>query len=189
MNALQPNLVMLKKLLILAVVMFAFGYAMIPFYKKICEVAGLNNLLQPDTLVEETRLVDTSRMLTVQLDANTRGLPWEFKPLQSTVKIHPGELVEVMYEITNNSAREVTGQAIPSYAPLLVSQYIKKLECFCFTKQVLKPYEVKQMPVQFLIEPEFPGDIDSLSISYTFFEIGLSNGTTSNEDKSTKSKI
>ena len=130
MNVLQPNLVLLKKLLIMAVVMFAFGYAMIPFYKQICEVAGLNNLLQPDTLVEETRLVDTSRMLTVQLDANTRGLPWEFKPLQSTVKIHPGELVEVMYEITNNSGREVTGQAIPSYAPLLVSQYIKKLECF-----------------------------------------------------------
>ena len=118
MNVLQLNLVLLKKLLILAVVMFAFGYAMIPFYKQICEVAGLNNLLQPDTLAEETQLVDTSRMLTVQLDANTRGLPWEFKPLQSTVQIHPGELVEVMYEIKNNSEREIIGQAIPSYAPL-----------------------------------------------------------------------
>ena len=83
-------------------------------------------------------------------------------------------------EIKNNSEREIIGQAIPSYAPLLVSQYIKKLECFCFTKQVLKPNEVKQMPVQFLIEPEFPGDIDSLSISYTFFEIGLSNGAGTN---------
>ena len=85
-----------------------------------------------------------------------------------------------LYEIKNNSEREIIGQAIPSYAPLLVSQYIKKLECFCFTKQVLKPNEVKQMPVQFLIEPEFPGDIDSLSISYTFFEIGLSNGAGTN---------
>lgn len=189
MNAVEPNLAMLKKLLVVAMVMFAFGYAMIPFYKKICEVTGLNNLLQPDTLVEETQQVDTSRLLTVELDANTRGLPWQFKPLQSTVQMHPGELVEVMYEIKNTSDREVTGQAIPSYAPLLVSQYIKKLECFCFTKQVLKPYEVRQMPVQFLIESEFPEDINTLSISYTFFEIGLSNGTTSNEDKSTTSKI
>jgi len=189
MNALQPNLVLLKKLLVVAIVMFAFGYAMIPFYKKICEVAGLNNLLQPDTLVEKTQRVDTSRLLTVELDANTRGLPWEFKPLQSTVQIHPGELVEVMYEIRNTSGRQITGQAIPSYAPLLVSQHIKKLECFCFTKQVLKPFEVRQMPVQFLIEPEFPEDITTLTISYTFFEIGLSNGATSNEDKRTTSKI
>ena len=99
MNAVQPNLAMLKKLLVVAMVMFAFGYAMIPFYKKICEVTGLNNLLQPDTLVEETQQVDTSRLLTVELDANTRNLPWQFKPLQSTVQMHPGELVEVMYEI------------------------------------------------------------------------------------------
>lgn len=187
MNAVQPNLAMLKKLLVVAMVMFAFGYAMIPFYKKICEVTGLNNLLQPDTLVEETHKVDTSRLLTVELDANTRNLPWQFKPLQSTVQMHPGELVEVMYEIKNISDREVTGQAIPSYAPLLVSQYIKKLECFCFTKQVLKPYEVRQMPVQFLIEPEFPEEIRTLSISYTFFE--LNSGTTSNEDVSTIGKI
>ena len=180
---------MLKKLLIVAMVMFAFGYAMIPFYKKICEVAGINNLLQPDILVEETQQVDTSRLLTVELDANTRGLPWQFKPLQSTVRIHPGELVEVMYEIKNTSDREVNAQAIPSYAPLLVSQYLKKFECFCFTKQVLKPYEVRQMPVQFLIEPEFPEDINTLTISYTFFELGLSNGTTSDDDNRTKSKI
>jgi cytochrome c oxidase assembly protein subunit 11 len=171
MNAAQPNLVMLKKLLIVAMVMFAFGYAMIPFYKKICEVAGLNNLLQPDTLVEETQQVDTSRLLTVELDANTRGLPWQFKPLQSSVRMHPGELVEVMYEIKNNSNREITGQAIPSYAPQLVSQYLKKLECFCFSKQVLKPYEVRQMPVQFLIESGFPDDIKTVTISYTFFEL------------------
>ncbi len=187
MSAVQPNLAMLKKLLVVAMVMFAFGYAMIPFYKKICEVTGLNNLLQPDTLVEETQQVDTSRLLTVELDANTRNLPWQFKPLQSTVQMHPGELVEVIYEIKNTSDREVTGQAIPSYAPLLVSQHIKKLECFCFTKQVLKPYEVRKMPVQFLIESEFPKDINTLSISYTFFE--LNSGTASNEDDRTTSRI
>ena len=171
MNVLQLNLVLLKKLLILAVVMFAFGYAMIPFYKQICEVAGLNNLLQPDTLAEETQLVDTSRMLTVQLDANTRGLPWEFKPLQSTVQIHPGELVEVMYEIKNNSEREIIGQAIPSYAPLLVSQYIKKLECFCFVKQAFNPNEEVEMTLRFVIEPEMEERIKDVSLSYNFYKL------------------
>jgi len=189
MSLVKLNLVMLKKLLVVAMVMFAFGYAMIPFYKKICEVAGLDNLLQPDVVAEETKKIDTSRFLTVELDANTRGLPWKFRPLQSTVRIHPGELVEVMYEIKNTTNREVTGQAIPSYAPLLVSQYIKKLECFCFTKQVLKPNEVRKMPVQFLIEAGFPEEITTLSISYTFFEIGLSNGSNLSLSKNTISKI
>lgn len=187
MNAVQPNLAMLKKLLVVAMVMFAFGYAMIPFYKKICEVTGLNNLLQPDTLTEETQQIDKSRLLTVELDANTRNLPWQFKPLQSTVQMHPGELVEVMYEIKNTSDREVTGQAIPSYAPLLVSQHIKKLECFCFTQQVLKPHEVRQMPVQFMIESTFPDDITTLSISYTFFE--LNSATNANKEIRKASKI
>tara|TARA_Y100001936_G_scaffold252770_1_gene314002 strand:- start:546 stop:1115 length:570 start_codon:yes stop_codon:yes gene_type:complete len=189
MSLAKLNLVMLKKLLVIAMVMFAFGYAMIPFYKKICEVAGLDNLLQPDVLLEEKQKIDTTRLLTVELDANTRGLPWKFRPLQSTVKMHPGELVEVMYEIKNTTDREVTGQAIPSYAPLLVAQHIKKLECFCFTKQVLKPNEVRKMPVQFLIGTDFPKDIATLSISYTFFEIGLSNGKSLSLSENTVSKI
>jgi len=178
MNVAQSNLAMLKKLLIITVVMFAFGYAMIPFYEKICEVTGINNLLQPDTLVENAQVVDINRSLTVELDANTHGLPWQFKPLQSSIQIHPGELVEVMYEIKNNSNREIVGQAIPSYAPQLLSQYLKKLECFCFSKQVLKPYEVRQMPVQFLIEPGLPVDIKTVTISYTFFELSSDIATT-----------
>ena len=177
MNVAQSNLAMLKKLLIITVVMFAFGYAMIPFYEKICEVTGINNLLQPDTLAENAQ-VDINRSLTVELDANTHGLPWQFKPLQSSIQMHPGELVEVMYEIKNNSNREIVGQAIPSYAPQLLSRYLKKLECFCFSKQVLKPYEVRQMPVQFLIESGLPVDIKTVTISYTFFELSNDIATT-----------
>ncbi len=177
MNVAQTNLAMLKKLLIITVVMFAFGYALIPFYEKICEVTGINNLLQPDTLAENTQ-VDINRLLTVELDANTRGLPWQFKPLQSSIQMHPGELVEVMYEIKNDSNREITGQAIPSYAPQLLSQYLKKLECFCFSKQVLNPHELRQMPVRFMIEPGLPADIKTVTISYTFFELSNDIATT-----------
>lgn len=161
---------MLKKLFIFSIVMFAFGYALVPFYEKFCEVTGINNLLQPDVLVQETQ-VDTSRWITVELDANTRGLPWQFKPLQSSVRIHPGEPVDVMYEITNNSDREISGQAIPSYSPRSLEKYLRKFECFCFTRQVLKPNEVIQMPVQFVIEPGIPADINTVTISYTFFEL------------------
>jgi cytochrome c oxidase assembly protein subunit 11 len=171
MNTVHANSIILKKLLIFTVVMFGFGFALVPFYEKICEVTGLNNLLQADTLTEETR-VDTARWVTVELDANTRGLPWQFKPLQSNIRVHPGELVQVMYEVKNNSSREINGQAIPSYSPQLLAKHLKKLECFCFSKQVLKPNETRQMPVQFMIEPTLPTDFNTVTISYTFFELG-----------------
>ena len=161
---------MLKKLFFFSILMFAFGYALVPFYEKFCEVTGINNLLQPDILVQEAE-VDTSRWITVELDANTRGLPWQFKPLQSSVRIHPGEPVDVMYEITNNTDREINGQAIPSYSPRSLERYLRKFECFCFTKQVLKPNEVREMPVQFVIQPDIPADINTVTISYTFFEL------------------
>jgi cytochrome c oxidase assembly protein subunit 11 len=171
MSTIQANSVILKKLLIFTLVMFGFGFALVPFYEKICEVTGLNNLLQADTLTENTQ-VDTTRWITVELDANTRGLPWKFRPLQSNVRIHPGELVQVMYEVTNTSNREINGQAIPSYSPQLLAKHLKKLECFCFSKQVLKPNETRQMPVQFMIEPTLPTDFNTVTISYTFFELG-----------------
>ncbi len=164
------NITMRKKLLIFTLMMFAFGYALVPIYEKFCEVTGINNLLQPDVLVEEN-WVDTDRWVTVELDANSRGLPWQFKPLQRSVRINPGEPVDVMYEIINNSDREINGQAIPSYSPTYLDKHLKKFECFCFTKQVLKPYETRQMPVQFVIEPSLPTNIHTVTISYTFFEL------------------
>lgn len=167
---LKANVTMLKKLLIFTLVMFVFGYALVPFYEKFCEVTGINNLLQPDVTVQEDR-VDTARWVNVEFDANTRGLPWQFKPLQFSARVHPGEPVDVMYEITNNSDREINGQAIPSYSPRSLEKYLKKFECFCFTQQTLKPHETRQMPVQFVIEPGLPEDLHTVTISYTFFEL------------------
>ncbi len=164
------NVLMLKKLLIFTLIMFVFGFALVPFYEKFCEVTGINNLLRPDIQAKEIQ-VDESRWIMVEFDANTRGLPWQFKPLQTNARIHPGEPVSVMYEITNNSDREINGQAIPSYSPRFLDKYLKKFECFCFTKQMLKPNETRQMPVQFVIEPELPADIQTVTISYTFFEL------------------
>ncbi len=98
-------------------------------------------------------------------------MPWKFKPLQSNVKIHPGELIEVLYEISNDSDQEISGQAIPNYSPRILEKYLKKFECFCFTKQVLKPGEVRQMPVKFVIDPQIPVDINTVTISYTLFAL------------------
>lgn len=169
-NNAKLNVLMMKKLLVFTLIMFAFGFALVPFYEKFCEVTGINNLLRPDVLVKENQ-VDEERWVTVEFDANTRGLPWHFKPLQTSARIHPGEPVNVMYEITNNSDREINAQAIPSYSPRFLDKHLKKFECFCFTKQVLKPNETRQMPVQFVIERGLPADIHTVTISYTFFEL------------------
>jgi cytochrome c oxidase assembly protein subunit 11 len=166
----QSNLLTMKKLTIVAAAMFGFGFALIPFYQKICEVTGVNNVLKADT-VGNTQ-IDAARLVRIQLDSNLSGkLPWTFRPLQSSVEVHPGELTTVMYEIRNTSDRAVTGQAIPSYGPQLAARYFKKLECFCFTQQTLQPGEARQMPVVFVIEQGLPGDVNTITLSYSFFEI------------------
>lgn len=166
----HANVVMLRKLLIVAVAMFGFGFALVPFYKKICEVTGINNVLKAD-VVANTQ-VDAARWLTVEFDTNVRdNLPWTFRPLEKSVRFHPGELMQVTFEIRNNSNRAITGQAIPSYGPQLAAGYFKKLECFCFRQQTLQPGEVRRMPVVFVIESGLPGDVNTVTLSYSFFEI------------------
>lgn len=166
----QANLTMLRKLLVVAVVMFGFGYALVPFYKKICEVTGINNVLKADQVANTQ--VDAARWLTVEFDTNVRdNLPWIFRPVEKSVRFHPGELMQVTFELRNDSNRAITGQAIPSYGPQLAAGYFKKLECFCFTQQTLQPGEVKRMPVVFVIERDLPQDVNTVTLSYTFFEV------------------
>jgi cytochrome c oxidase assembly protein subunit 11 len=166
----QANLLTMRKLVVVAIAMFGFGFALAPFYKKICEVTGINSVIKADEAVNTQ--VDAARLVTVEFDANLRNaLPWTFRPLQARVQIHPGELTTVMYEIRNDSGRAVTGQAIPSYGPQVAARYFKKLECFCFTQQTLAPGEARVMPVQFVIEKGLPDDVRTITLSYTFFEI------------------
>ena len=170
MNREQANRRMLSKLSIIAVAMFGFGFALVPFYKKICEVTGINNLLKPAAAVQNTQ-VDTSRWITLEFDGNVHGLPWQFAPLTRSVRVHPGEVVQVSYEIRNTGAVGIVGQAIPSYGPKLAAEHVKKLECFCFTQQPLAPGEVRQMPVQFVVDSALPREVNTITLSYTFFEV------------------
>ena len=160
----------LVKLLVVAVAMFGFGYAMVPFYRAICDALGLNSVVKADTVANTQ--VDTGRILTVEFDANLRSnLPWTFAPLEKSVRVHPGALTQVVFEVRNHSDRPVTGQAIPSFGPQLAGRYFKKLDCFCFTQQTLAPGEVRRMPVAFVIERELPQDVNTVTLSYTFFEV------------------
>ncbi|MEY3096208.1 MAG: cytochrome c oxidase assembly protein [Burkholderiaceae bacterium] len=180
MQADRPdNTRMMGKLLMVTVLMFAFGFALVPFYEKICEVTGINILSSKEKLdyaeakrFAENTQVDYSRKVSVEFDANSHGT-WTFKPRNNVVEVHPGELVTVIYEIKNHESRDISGQAIPSYAPKQSAAHFKKLECFCFEQQVLKAGETREFPVVFVVAPELPDGIRNITLSYTFFEVGI----------------
>lgn len=167
------NKQMLTKLLVVAVMMFGFGYALVPIYKKICEITGVNLLTPKDSMVGDIKntQVDKSRTITIEFDATAQG-PWRFRPTVSSMQVHPGEMAQVVYEVVNTQARAIDAQAIPSYAPQQASAHFKKMECFCFKQQTLGPNEAKQMPVVFFIDPALPRDVKTITLSYTFFEVG-----------------
>jgi cytochrome c oxidase assembly protein subunit 11 len=160
------------KLVVVALLMFGFGFALVPMYRAICAITGINNLVQRDVGAREAKntQVDTSRKISIEFDANARG-PLQFKPEQNTLDVHPGEVMTVMYEVTNQQGRTVQAQAIPSYAPMQATEYFKKIECFCFTQQTLKPNETRRMPVVFVVDPKLPKDVKTITLSYTFFEL------------------
>jgi cytochrome c oxidase assembly protein subunit 11 len=154
------NLRMVGKLAVVAVGMFAFGYALVPMYKAICEFTGINILALGDKEVPgatsrapANTQIDRTRTVTIEFDANARG-PWDFKPAQRSVQVHPGELTTVMYEFQNIQNRRMAAQAIPSYAPRNAMPHFNKLECFCFTQYTLEPGEKKAWPVAFVIDPK-----------------------------------
>jgi len=178
----SENRKMVSKLAVVAAGMFVFGYALIPIYKHICEVTGINILSLSERQVPgggsagtdvnlANTQVDTSRTITVEFDANARGI-WEFHPAVRSVQVHPGELTKVMYEFQNVQNRRMAAQAIPSYAPRQAAAHFNKVECFCFNQYTLEPGEKKQWPVAFVIDPKLSKDVTTITLSYTFFEVG-----------------
>lgn len=177
MNLRRENVKMVGKLAVVTAGMFAFGYALIPIYQHVCEALGINILAVGEKQVPGSSRaaantqVDTSRTITVEFDANARG-PWMFRPAQASVQVHPGQLATVMYEFQNVQDRRMAAQAIPSYAPRNATAHFNKLECFCFNQYVLEPGEKKEWPVAFVIDPRLPKDVTTITLSYTFFEVG-----------------
>ncbi|MEZ5630922.1 MAG: cytochrome c oxidase assembly protein [Burkholderiaceae bacterium] len=178
----RENLQMVGKLAVVVAGMFAFGYALVPLYRAICEVTGINILSLTEGEVPGNgktggsaaalnTQVDLSRTITVEFDANARGI-WEFHPAVRSVQVHPGQLTTVMYEFRNSQKRRMAAQAIPSYAPRQAAPHFHKLECFCFNQYTLEPGEKREWPVAFIIDPKLSRDVKTITLSYTFFEVG-----------------
>jgi cytochrome c oxidase assembly protein subunit 11 len=169
---------LLFKLMVVALMMFGFGYAMVPMYRAICEALGVNvlslaekNVPGMSSTAKPNSQIDSTRLITVEFDANARG-PWSFKPEKAVMQVHPGQMATVMYEFKNTQARTMSAQAIPSYAPKQATAHFNKLQCFCFNQYTLKPGESKSWPVVFVIDPKLPKDVKTITLSYTFFEVG-----------------
>jgi cytochrome c oxidase assembly protein subunit 11 len=167
----SDNRRMLTRLSIVAVAMFGFGFALVPFYEKICIALGVNSLVEKVEAPANTQ-VDLTRKVTIEFDANAHGMPWRFQPAVRHLQVHPGQMVHVEYEVANVRGAPVTGQAVASYGPKGAGQYVKKLECFCFTQQTLAAGETRRMPVTFVLDGSLPADINTVTLSYTFFEVG-----------------
>jgi cytochrome c oxidase assembly protein subunit 11 len=157
------------RLAIVALAMFGFGFALVPFYDQICAALGINSIERPGEAANTQ--VDYSRQVVIELDSNAHDLPWRFRPLVRHVSVHPGELTTVEYEVVNVRGAAVTGQAVPSYGPPHAGEYFRKIECFCFKQQTLAAGESRRMPVTFVIDPKLPASVKAIALSYTFFEV------------------
>ena len=164
----RRNRELVVKLLVIVVGMLGFAYAMVPMYRQICQAIGIaqTRVIQP-----ANTQVDASREVRVELIASTAGLPWKFEALEHEVRLHPGELARVTYRVTNTLGRPVTAHANMSTAPLNAVRWIAKQQCFCFTNQTLRPGETREMPVVFRVLNDVPKDVETIALSYTFFEL------------------
>lgn len=170
-NKLRKSLLIL---LLVVVLMFGFGFLLVPIYSVFCKVTGLNGKTGGAVAYRVDQPIDKSRTITVQFVASTNGtLAWDFYPLTETIKIHPGEIQRVAFYAKNNSPNTMTVQAIPSVTPGLAARYLKKTECFCFTRQTFKAGEAEEMPVLFHLDTDLPKNITILTLSYTMFDATL----------------
>ena len=159
----------------LVVLMFGFGFALVPLYNLLCQVTGTQSIAlrtQTGQALQLSEEVDRSRWVTVKFDATVNpDLPWDFKPVEPIMRVHPGQIHEVNFKANNRSSATITGQAIPSIAPWQATAYFHKLECFCFNLQTLAGSEKTDMPLRFVVSPDLPKEINSLTLSYSFMRL------------------
>ena len=166
------NSILVKRLLLTVAGMFAFGFALVPLYDVFCEVTGFNGRTSNEAAVYKQVEVDESRTIIVQfLTRTAQGIPWKFEPAKKQVTIHPGEVKVVQFLAANPTSSDMVAQAIPSVAPAEASLYLNKVECFCFNQQPLAAGTDTEMPMQFYLDPEIPDHINTLTLSYTLYDM------------------
>ena len=164
------NARVIRRLMFVVIGMFGFGFALVPLYDIFCDITGINGKTGDQVSLSQSMQVDTSRLVEVEFIASLNAnMPWEFRPAQHSVTVHPGEPTRIEYVAVNRTDKAIIGQAVPSVAPGRAAEYFQKTECFCFTEQRLEAGEEKQMPVIFVVDPELPDDVSQLALSYTFF--------------------
>jgi cytochrome c oxidase assembly protein subunit 11 len=162
----------LKKILLVSVGSFVFAFSMVPLYNIACEkVFGIR--LEKGPAGQQTMAdikIDENRKVTVQFDGTVNSkLPWDFKPAQLSMEVVPGKMYDANYIAKNRAGYAIVGNAAPSVAPMTASSFFNKTECFCFTEQLLKAGEQRDMPVRFIVNPNLPADVHTITLSYTFF--------------------
>ncbi|MEH6473993.1 MAG: cytochrome c oxidase assembly protein [Halopseudomonas sp.] len=168
-----PNpMITVRRLIIAALLMFGFGFALAPLYDVFCRVTGINGKVTRNGALTEPVEVDLSRQIRVQLIAvNNEGMPWQFYPVSSELTVYPGEQRQTHYLATNPTKREMVARAVPSVAPSEAAQYVHKINCFCFESQLLASKASQQMPLVLMIDPQIPAHIQTITLSYTLFDI------------------
>ena len=154
-----------------ALAAFGFAFALVPLYRIACEKVFGVRLEQGPAKVSADAVEKQERWITVQFDGGVNSkLPWKFKPEQATLRVQPGRQYEALYFASNEGDRAIVGNAVPSIAPARASGYFSKTECFCFTAQTLQAGESRDMPVRFIVDPDLPTDVKTITLSYTFYK-------------------
>lgn len=167
----------IRQTLLIVVGMSAFAFALVPLYDLLCEITGLNGDIEQYSFDPATTSVDRSRLVKVNFITNTNGgMPWRFWSEKGGVRVHPGELKEVMFYVKNTTDRVMVGQAIPKLLPFAAGDYFHKTECFCFNQQILQPGEEMEMPMRFIVGRELPNNVQSINLSYALFDVTDSFG-------------
>jgi cytochrome c oxidase assembly protein subunit 11 len=171
-SGIQSNNRTVRKLLLVVVAMFGFGFALVPLYDVFCDITGLNGQTNDSAAIYEDGGIDKSRTVKVQfITRNAKGIPWKFEPVINEINVHPGEMKLVSFYAKNKAEHDIIGQAVPSVSPGLAANYFHKIECFCFTQQPLAAGKDVEMSLQFYVDLELPTDINTLTLSYTLYDI------------------
>ncbi len=161
--------VLMRKLILICIAMFAFGYALVPLYDVFCEITGINGKTSNRAAVAAKR-IDESRDITVEFLANRDvSIPWVFEPEMAHITLHPGQVTLVNFIVENPTDEAMIGRAVPSVSPGEAAKYFKKIECFCFSEQPLDAHERRAMSVQFYVDAELPAQFTTITLSYRLY--------------------
>ncbi len=160
------------KLLLMIAAAAGFAFALVPFYNLLCNITGLNGKTGAAAQLTPDATVDLGRWVTVEFTSTVMpGISWEFRPAQTRMRVHPGEVTKVSYLAKNPTNQAAAGQAVPSVSPGWAAEHFKKVVCFCFQRQELKAGETREMPLVFFVSPDLPANVQEISLSYSLFPI------------------